>query len=83
MKIFENNHKKLARQLVSLITETGKNNYQPTHIKVRIHANGITVSTVCINEYGSWWYNENDTFVPLAKIPFFTLQKFYYFCSDD
>lgn len=71
----ENNGGKLCRQLLSLVDFSKGNNYEDTHISVSIANNSITVSTYCINEYGSVWCNENHTKVRKSDIPFFTAKK--------
>ena len=77
MKIInlENTNNKLCKQLLSLVDFSKGNNYQDTHIRVEIRANFIIVSTLCVNEYGSRWSNDNHTTISRLEIPFFTLKK--------
>ena len=71
----KNNDSKLCRQLLSLVDFSKGNNYQDTHIRVEVRTNFIIVSTLCINEYGSRWSNDNYTTASKLEIPFFTLKK--------
>lgn len=71
----ENTDNKLCRQLLSLVPSRGKN-YEETHIRVAICSDeSIEVETFYTNEYGSRWYNDNETKVEKENIPFFTLKK--------
>ncbi len=75
-KNFRNDDSKLCRQLLSLVDFSKGNNYEDTHIDVRIlKDNSILVGTSCTNEYGSTWENENSTYVKKCDVPFFTLKK--------
>jgi hypothetical protein len=72
----ENNGSKLSRQLLSLVDSSKGNNYEETHIRVAILSDdSIEVETFYTNEYGSCWYNDNETKVKKEDIPFFTLKK--------
>jgi hypothetical protein len=67
---------KLSRQLLSLVDFSRGNNYEDSHIEVRVYDNDeIEISTHYINEYGSRWDNENYTQVSKSEIPFFTAKK--------
>lgn len=67
---------KLSRQLLSLVDFSRGNNYEDSHIEVRVYDNDeIEISTHYINEYGSRWDNENYTIVSKSDIPFFSLKK--------
>ena len=75
-KNFINDGSKLCRQLLSMINFSKGNNYEDTHINVRIlKDNSILVGTFCVNEYGSTWENENSTYVNKSDLPFFTAKK--------
>ena len=72
----KNTGDKLSRQLMSLVDSSKGNNYEETDIRVAILSDGsITVETFLTNEYGSRWYNDNETEVSRENIPFFTLKK--------
>ena len=71
----ENPRNKLCRQLLSLVDFSKGNNYEDTHISVRIFNDGIVVSTLCINEYGSRYSNSNYTHINKCDVPFFTAKK--------
>lgn len=71
----KNNGNKLCRQLMSLIDFRQGNNYEHTHISVRVSEDNIIVSTFCANEFGRELDNENHTRVTKENIPFFTLKK--------
>lgn len=72
----KNTDNKLSRQLLSLVDSSKGNNYEETDIRVVIYSDGsITVETFLTNEYGSRWYNDNETYVAKENIPFFTLKK--------
>ena len=72
----ENNGSKLSRQLLSLVDSSKGNNYEETDIRVAILSDdSIEVGTFYTNEYGSRWYNDNETYVAKENIPFFTLKK--------
>jgi hypothetical protein len=73
---FKNDGGKLSRQLLSLVDFSRGNNYEDSHIEVRVYDNDeIEISTHYINEYGSRWDNENYTQVSKSEIPFFTAKK--------
>ena len=72
---YENTNNKLCKQLLSLVDFSKGNNYQDTHIRVEVRTNYIVVSTLCINEYGSRWSNDNYTTVSRLEIPFFAMKK--------
>lgn len=72
----KNTDNKLCRQLLSLVDFSRGNNYEDSHIEVRVYDNDeIEISTHYINEYGSRWDNENYTEISKSEIPFFTLKK--------
>ena len=74
--VIENDGGKLSRQLLSLVDFSRGNNYESTHIEVRIFDNSmIEVSTFLTNDYGRRISNENYTTVAKGDIPFFTLKK--------
>ena len=71
-----NDDDKLCRQLLSLVDSSKGNNYEETDVRVVIYSDGsITVETFLTNDYGSRWYNDNETYVAKENIPFFTLKK--------
>ena len=73
---FENTGDKLSRQLLSLVDSSKGNNYEETDIRVVIYSDGsIRVESFYTNEYGSRWYNDNETYVAKENIPFFTAKK--------
>jgi predicted metalloenzyme YecM len=73
---FKNDGDKLSRQLLSLVDFSRGNNYESSHIEVRVFDNDmVEISTFYTNEYGSRWCNENHTKVEKSEIPFFTLKK--------
>ena len=72
---FKNDGSKLCRQLLSLVDFSQGNNYESTHISVRVLDNEIIVGTFCINQYGSAWDNENYTRVKKEDIPLFAAKK--------
>ena len=70
------NDDKLSRQLLSLVDSSKGNNYEETDVRVVIYSDGsITVESFYTNEYGSRWYNDNETYVAKENIPFFTAKK--------
>jgi hypothetical protein len=72
----EINDDKLSRQLLSLVDSSKGNNYEETDIRVVIYSDGsIRVESFYTNEYGSRWYNDNETEVSRENIPFFTAKK--------
>ena len=72
----KNTGDKLSRQLLSLVDFSRGNNYYDTDIRVAIYSDeSIGVETFCTNEYGSRWYNDNETYVAKENIPFFTAKK--------
>ena len=71
----ENTRNKLCRQLLSLVDFSKGNNYEDTHISVRIFNDGLVVSTFCVNEYGSKYSNSNYTHIKKTNIPFFAMKK--------
>jgi len=74
--VIENDGGKLSRQLLSLVDFSRGNNYESTHIEVRVYDNEyLEISTYYTNEYGSRWCNENHTEVRREDIPFFSLKK--------
>jgi hypothetical protein len=77
MKIleFKNDGSRLCRQLLSLVDFSRGNNYESTHIQVRVEENDIVVGTFCVNEFGSAWDNENHTRVKKEDVPFFAAKK--------
>ena len=72
---YENTGNRLSRQLTSLVDFSQGNNYEDTHIRVEVRTNSIVVSTLCINEYGSRWSNDNYTTIRKSGIPFFAMKK--------
>jgi hypothetical protein len=67
---------KLSRQLLSLVDSSKGNNYEETDIRVTIYSDdSIGVESFYTNEYGSSWYNDNETEVSRENIPFFTAKK--------
>lgn len=76
VRFIENDGGKLSRQLLSLVDSSKGNNYEETDIRVTIYSDdSIEVETLLTNEYGSSWYNDNETYVRKENIPFFTLKK--------
>jgi hypothetical protein len=74
--VIENCGDKLSRQLLSLVDSSKGNNYESSHIEVRVFDNDmVEISTFYTNEYGSRWCNENHTKVEKSEIPFFTAKK--------
>lgn len=75
--VIKNDGGKLSRQLLSLVDFSRGNNYESTHIEVRLYDNSdiLEISTHYINEYGSRWDNENYTQVSKSDIPFFSAKK--------
>ena len=71
----QNDGSKLCRQLLSLVDFSQGNNYESTNIRVELYANFIVVGTLYRNEYGSTWYNDNETCVSKSNIPFFAAKK--------
>ena len=71
----ENTNSKLCRQLLSVVDFSQGNNYEDTHISVRVLTDGLVVSTFCVNEYGSRYSNANYTHINKCDIPFFTAKK--------
>ena len=74
-EVIKNTGSKLCKQLLSMVDFSQGNNYEDTHIHVRILNNSVIVFTSCVNEYGSLWCNENYTEVSKSDIPFFTAKK--------
>ena len=75
VKFVKINGDKLSRQLLSLVPSRG-NNYEETDIRVAKLSDGsIEIETFYTNEYGSRWYNDNETKVKKENIPFFTAKK--------
>lgn len=74
-KVLKIDNNKLTNQLLTLVDFSKGNNYTDTHIEARVFDNHIEVSTFCVNEYGSFWGNENYTKVNKSDLPFFTLKK--------
>lgn len=74
---FKNDGDKLSRQLLSLVDFSRGNNYESSHIEVRLYDNSdmLEISTHYINEYGSRWDNENYTQVTKSDLPYFTAKK--------
>lgn len=77
MKVIEivNDGGKLAKQLLQLVDFRQGNNYESTHIQVKVFNDHIIVSTFCTNEYGREWCNQNHTRVEKSDVPFFTAKK--------
>lgn len=76
--IIDNNGTKLTKQLISLIERNeNSNNYIPNEIVVEIENHGLTVSTRCCNDYGTVYYNDNETFVSLSELPNFLARKMF------
>ena len=76
VKFVKINDDKLSRQLLSLVDSSKGNNYEETDIRVAMLSDdSIEVSTFLTNEYGSRWYNDNETYVAKENIPFFTAKK--------
>ncbi len=71
----ENTNNKLCRQLLSLVDFSKGDNYEDTHISVRVFTDGLVVSTFCVNEYGSKYSDSNYTHINKPNIPFFTAKK--------
>ena len=73
---FKNDGGKLSRQLLSLVDFSRGNNYEHSHIEVRVYENNmLEIRTFNIKKYGSRRDNENYTQVSKSDIPFFTLKK--------
>lgn len=69
---------KLFGQITSLMSHIdGSNNYEATHVYAWVEEAGLVVETVCINEYGSKWGNNDEQFIPKEELPFFTIKKLY------
>ena len=73
--VIKNNGGKLCRQLLSLVDFFQGNNYEHTHINVRVYDDRIVVSTFFVDSNLNSWDNENYTTVEKAYIPFFTAKK--------
>ena len=73
--VIKNDGSKLCRQLLSLVDFFQGNNYENTHINVRVYDDRIVVSTFFVDSNLNSWDNENYTTIEKAYIPFFTLKK--------
>ena len=46
----------------------GQKNYEVNCIHVNIQEDGIEVESMCRNEYGTYWGNDDTQFIPWGKL---------------
>lgn len=64
---------KLFRQLLTL--PQGGDNLQVNELHVQVFADGVEITGVCRNEFGTPWSNNDTTFVPFVELPNFAARK--------
>lgn len=64
---------KLFRQLLTI--PQGRNNYEINELHVQVFANGVEVTGICRNKYGTPYSSEDTTFVPFVDMPNFAARK--------
>jgi hypothetical protein len=61
--------KELFNEINSLMEYIeGQKNYEVNCIHLNIQEDGIEVESMCRNEYGTYWGNEDTQFIPWGKL---------------
>lgn len=72
--------KNLFKELLSRMEYIpGSNNYEQNHIRIDVYEDGIEVESLCVNEYGSDWWNEDKQFIPWEELPNWVMRELAYY----
>lgn len=55
----------------------GSNNYRQDRMDIEILHKGIIVETVCINDYGTGYSNNDRQFIPYRKLSNYVMRKLF------
>lgn len=69
---------KLFIQLLRAMNHVdGSNNYAVNRLDVEVKTNGIIIESVCVNDYGTGYSNNDKQFIPKDELPNFAVRKLY------